>query len=211
MAGSRSRGGTRGRARGTAKGSAGRAESQVTLKRLRRDALILARAFRLPLRSVDAERANVKRRYGVCYDDGSIRIRLRHVRTRELLKYSALVDTLCHELAHLRHFDHGPRFHELYRRILSHARRLGVYRPAPRGAGSGRPLAGETGLVLRGSSILPLARLEPRRTQRPGAGPTRAGQGAAAAQGAGAAQHERVARGLGGRRRPRPEQLELFR
>ena len=84
------------------------------------------------MRSLEAERANVRSRYGVCYSDGSIRIRLRHVRTGELLKYSGLVDTLCHELAHVRYFNHGARFQALYRRILEHARRTGVYRPSPR-------------------------------------------------------------------------------
>ena len=102
------------------------------LERLRADALSLATAYRLPLRSLDAERPRVKRRYGICYDDGSIRIRLRHVRTGQLLKYSALVDTLCHELAHLRHFDHGRRFSAFYDKLLAYARRRGIYRPTPR-------------------------------------------------------------------------------
>ncbi len=185
-------------------------EWQSVLRRLRRDAVVLATAFHLPLRSVEAERANVKRRFGVCYDDGSIRIRLRHLRTHELLKYSALVDTLCHELAHLRYFDHAPRFHALYRGILGHARRRGIYTPALRGAPrgtcpAGRPLAGEAGLALRQSSILPLARLGPRqprpRPRQEGPRPGRAGAQEGAAQG----------QGPGGRRRFRPEQLELFR
>jgi hypothetical protein len=107
----------------------------------------------------------VKRRYGVCYDDGSIRIRLRHVRTRNLLKYSSLVDTLCHELAHLRHFDHGSRFELLYQRILGYARRRGIYRPTPRGTrGPERDeLRYEGGVALRGSSVLPVWRPARRR------------------------------------------------
>ncbi len=112
------------------------------LGRLRGVARALAERFSLPLRSLEAENPRVKRRYGICYDDGSIRIRLRHVRTRELLKYSGLVDTLCHELAHLRHFDHGPQFWQLYRRILGYARRQGIYDPVPRAfyaRGSGHP------------------------------------------------------------------------
>lgn len=102
------------------------------LERLRRDASFLAERFKLPLRSVDAEGPRVKRRYGICYEDGSIRIRLRNVRNGEILKYSALVDTLCHELAHLRHFDHGLRFQALYKRVLGYARRQGLYRPSRR-------------------------------------------------------------------------------
>ena len=105
---------------------------RVVLERLRADARSLAAAYRLPLRSLEAERPQVKRRYGICFDDGSVRIRLRHVRTGQLLKYSSLVDTLCHELAHLRHFDHGRRFHALYEKVLAYARRQGIYRPGPR-------------------------------------------------------------------------------
>jgi metallopeptidase YgjP-like protein len=73
----------------------------------------------------------VRRRYGICFADGRIRIRLHQVRAPELLKYSVMVDTLCHELAHLRHLNHGQRFWRLYRRILAYARRHGIYRPGP--------------------------------------------------------------------------------
>jgi hypothetical protein len=108
-----------------------REEQARVLERLRRDARYLARRFGLELLSVDAERRQVKRRYGICYDDGSIKIRLHHARTGRLLKYSALVDTLCHELAHLKHFDHSPRFYAFYQRVLGYARRSGLYRPTP--------------------------------------------------------------------------------
>lgn len=101
------------------------------IERLRRHAAVLARAFDLPLRSVDAESLRVRRRYGICYADGRIRIRLHQLRAAELLKYSVMVDTLCHELAHLRHLNHGQRFWRLYRRILAYARRHGIYKPGP--------------------------------------------------------------------------------
>jgi hypothetical protein len=101
------------------------------LERLRRHAELLAGAFELPLASVDAESPRVRRRYGICYADGRIRIRLHQLRSPDLLKYSVMVDTLCHELAHLRHLNHGPRFWRLYRRILAYARRQGIYRPGP--------------------------------------------------------------------------------
>jgi len=87
--------------------------------------------FGLRYRAIEPERPHVRRRLGVCYADGTIRIRLFHARTGLPLKYSSLVDTLCHELAHLRHFNHGRRFQALYRRILEHARRAGIYRPGP--------------------------------------------------------------------------------
>ena len=98
---------------------------------LERDASRIARVFGLRYRTIEPERPQVKRRLGVCYRDGTIRIRLQHATTGRPLKYSSLVDTLCHELAHLRHFNHGKRFQSFYRRILEHARREGIYRPGP--------------------------------------------------------------------------------
>ena len=97
------------------------------MQRLNRDGEVIAARFRLRYRSIEAE--NVKSRYGVCYSDGSIRIRLRHATTGRALKYSSLVNTLCHELAHLRHFDHGPRFKAFYFRLLEWARAEGIYAP----------------------------------------------------------------------------------
>lgn len=101
----------------------------MLIEQLERDALRIARIFGLRYRVIEPERPQVKRRLGVCYRDGTIRIRLFHATTGRPLKYSSLVDTLCHELAHLRHFNHGKRFQSFYRRILEHARREGIYRP----------------------------------------------------------------------------------
>jgi predicted metal-dependent hydrolase len=101
--------------------------------RLEQDARRIASGFGLRYRAIEPERPHVRRRLGVCYADGTIRIRLFHARSGRPLKYSSLVDTLCHELAHLRHFNHGRRFQALYRRILEHARAAGIYRPGPAG------------------------------------------------------------------------------
>ena len=108
-----------------------RAARDRAIERLRRHGELLARAFDLPLRSIEPENERVRSRYGICYADGSIRIRLHRVRGSDVLKYSVMVDTLCHELAHLRHFDHGRRFWRFYRRILAYASRQGIYRPGP--------------------------------------------------------------------------------
>ena len=118
---------------------------------LNRDALRIARVFGLRYRVIEPERPQVKRRLGVCYRDGTIRIRLFHATTGRPLKYSSLVDTLCHELAHLRHFNHGKRFQAFYRRILEHARREGIYRP-----GTDRELEIETAIVVTGSVPPPI-------------------------------------------------------
>jgi len=106
-------------------------ENRELLERLQRDAARIVRRFGLQLRCVEAERANVKRRYGICYSDGTIKIRLRHVTSGKPLKYSSLVNTLCHELAHLKHFNHGQRFQTFYGEILEWARRERIYRPGP--------------------------------------------------------------------------------
>lgn len=109
------------------------------MQRLEQVAAHLAARFGLHYRAIQAERANVTSRYGVCFSDGTIRIRLRHATTGRPLKYSSLVNTLCHELAHLRHFDHGPRFKRLYLEILEYAREVGIYRPSPRRRAPARP------------------------------------------------------------------------
>jgi hypothetical protein len=105
--------------------------STALVASLTRDGEQIAHAFGLRYKSIGAERANVTSRYGVCYADGAIRIRLRHAVTGRPLKYSSLVNTLCHELAHLRHFNHGARFKAFYFELLDFARVRGIYRPGP--------------------------------------------------------------------------------
>lgn len=106
-------------------------EDAAALERLRSMAWALAAHFGLRFTSVDAEAEGVVQHYGICYADGRIRIRLRHATTGRLLKESSLVDTLCHELAHLGHFDHSLRFRRFHETILEEARRRGWYRPGP--------------------------------------------------------------------------------
>ncbi len=103
--------------------------AQEILARLEGDAALIARRFGLRYRAIEPERPRVRRRYGVCYADGTIRIRLRHAVRGDALKYSSLVNTLCHELAHLRHFNHGLRFRRFYAQLLEYARDRGIYRP----------------------------------------------------------------------------------
>lgn len=109
-----------------------RHERDHLLTRLRLDAARIADHFGLKYRSIDAEHPRVRSRYGVCYEDGLIRIRLNHAKTGEPLRYSSLIDTLCHELAHLRHFNHGPEFKAFFWTLLAWARKEGIYRPKAR-------------------------------------------------------------------------------
>jgi len=107
-------------------------ERRKILERLRQDAQRIAERFDLKYRAIDAEDPRVKRRYGSCYQDGRIRVRLMHARTGEPLKYSSLIDTLCHELAHLRYFHHGPAFRAFFLYLLDWAREQGIYQPRAR-------------------------------------------------------------------------------
>jgi hypothetical protein len=99
------------------------------VERLRHDASRVAERFGLPHFELDADRPDSHERFGICFDDGRIRVRLVHARTGRPLRYSALIDTVVHELAHLRYLDHGPRWEALYRRMLEWCRRQGVYQP----------------------------------------------------------------------------------
>jgi predicted metal-dependent hydrolase len=113
------------------------------MARLNRDAAVIATRFGLSYRVIEPERPRVRRRYGVCYRDGTIRIRLAHVVTGQPLRYSSLVATLCHELAHLRHFNHGLRFRSFNQRIVEWARQAGIYRPGDEPRARPRPPAPE--------------------------------------------------------------------
>ena len=106
------------------------AEGRRIMKRLRQDAKQITRHFRLTFKELKAERSDAYGHYGICYDDGTIRIRLRHATSGKPLKYSSLINTLCHELAHLRYFDHGDDFKRLYLEILGYARERGIYTPS---------------------------------------------------------------------------------
>jgi predicted metal-dependent hydrolase len=110
-----------------------RETNRTLIERLNRDAQQIAWRFGLRYRSIEAERANVTSRYGVCYDDGVIKIRLRHAVTGQPLRYSSLISTLCHELAHLRYFNHGLRFRAFNQQLLEFARAEKIYRPGKSG------------------------------------------------------------------------------
>ena len=106
-----------------------RSEGRDVMKRLRADARIVGEPFGLVPADLAADRPDAEH-YGICFEDGTIRIRLRHRTTGRLLRYSSLVNTLCHELSHLRHMDHQEEFKALFFQVLGYARERGIYRPA---------------------------------------------------------------------------------
>jgi hypothetical protein len=65
---------------------------------------------------------------------------------------NAVISTLLHEMAHLRHANHASRFWALHRRLLDEAASLGLYEPcmddlSERGRGAEK-LAGSAGEIL---------------------------------------------------------------
>ncbi len=150
----------------------GRAKKEL-MARLERDAQRICARFRLKYLVLEPERANVKRRYGVCFSDGTIRIRLVHVTTKKPLKYSSLVNTLCHELAHLRYFNHGPRFQAFYGQILEWARRESIYTPGPDRTAKGPVVQGtRTRDAAPRRTVGPVLLKPPESAQRPKPNPT---------------------------------------
>ncbi len=104
-------------------------------ERRQHDAYRIASQFGLRYQAVVADSPRATSRYGVCYEDGLIKIRLNHATTGRPLKYSSLIDTLCHELAHLKHFNHGPQFKSFFFELLGWSRKQGIYAPGPRRGG----------------------------------------------------------------------------
>ena len=64
-----------------------KAEDAEMMRRLRGWGAELASAFNLAWSALEAESQGVTEHYGICYEDGLIRIRLRHARTGRLLKH----------------------------------------------------------------------------------------------------------------------------
>ncbi len=123
----------RGKSGGVASGPSAlalrREQRKALMERLQSDGARIAAHFGLTCRGIVAERPGVVGHYGICYEDGLIKIRLQHATRGTPLKYSSLVNTLCHELAHLKFFDHQEGFRRFYAGLLAWARAQGIYRP----------------------------------------------------------------------------------
>lgn len=87
---------------------------------------IVARQYQLPLRSIDflpMPEAGMVDRMGECTHDGHIRLVLRCTVDGQWCEHplspNEVWDTAAHELAHLKHFDHGESFHTLRLELLT--------------------------------------------------------------------------------------------
>ncbi len=103
-------------------------ENQL-LAKIRRDARRIAKRFKLRYLDVTTEPPDVRDRYGSCDGDRVIRIRLHKLKDGRFMKYWNLVNTLCHEMAHLKYMNHGKDFKDLNDEILAWARARGIYIP----------------------------------------------------------------------------------
>lgn len=80
---------------------------------IRRYDALLSHAFKLPRHSIDFQ--PLIKDHGICYKTGEIHIRLWRKDLKGMLSLGTVVDTLCHELAHLVEFNHKPA----HRRLLT--------------------------------------------------------------------------------------------
>lgn len=91
----------------------------------RKTAFGYAARFRLRLKVVKPLAAH-KEFYGDCSSDGHIRIQLRRGKVA-LFPYQ-IIDTLAHELAHLRYLGHKSDWFRLHVRILAEMEQDGVFK-----------------------------------------------------------------------------------
>jgi len=91
----------------------------VKIHEVRKIVKKLIETFDLPKCSV-TELPNTVRHFGECYDTKRIKIRLKYYKKNRDLSRNTIIDTICHELSHLAHFDHGRDFKRLYNIILSY-------------------------------------------------------------------------------------------
>lgn len=61
---------------------------------------------------------------GECDTEGHVRIGIRSPKQGKLWNSEEIVDTVCHELAHLEHHDHTSRWNRLYRKYYKYITNL---------------------------------------------------------------------------------------
>lgn len=76
--------------------------------------------FGLELRKVKPlKRKHAKKMYGYCTDKGTVAIGIRDHGEKKLYNAYRIMETIAHELAHVKHWNHGPEWFALYGQILA--------------------------------------------------------------------------------------------
>lgn len=104
------------------------ARDKKTFEFIEAEMFRFAGRFKLPLSGVlpmHREKSSIGY-YGLCHRDGRIAIRIRWANGRPLHAY-AIIDTMAHELAHLRYLTHSPRWFQLHSRIFISMSQFGLY------------------------------------------------------------------------------------
>jgi predicted metal-dependent hydrolase len=94
----------------------------MDLRKIKKIAYMLAIDFDLPLRSVEIL-SNEYEHMGECDDAKNIKIRTHYWKRNRKLSEACILDTICHELAHLQHFDHSHDFRNLQKLLKWHLKK----------------------------------------------------------------------------------------
>lgn len=92
----------------------------MTVDDLKAIAKILADDFKVKYNSV-TELPNTEEHLGQCDLNKNIAIRLKQYKRNKELKPMTVMDTLCHEMAHILFFEHGKKHRAVVRLMLKRA------------------------------------------------------------------------------------------
>lgn len=93
------------------------------LDELKTYARLIAKKYDLKFKKIKL--INVSKRYeGWCTADGYIGIAVIDPDVDEYFDHDRIIDTLCHEMAHLKHHNHGDNWKALFKQILRYCRKI---------------------------------------------------------------------------------------
>ena len=107
----------------------GKDQVAATLKKIQRDVKPILSEFNLSYRGLKESTAEGS----LGFNRGGGQVIALNVRQKrfpmKLRKYSAVMATMIHELAHVRHMNHGPKFKMFEAELMVWARKKGIYKP----------------------------------------------------------------------------------